>query len=257
MALTVRLALAATVALAAAPVRAWSPAGHAAVGAVAERSLSPAARAAVDALLEGKRISDPDVAAWADAESKEGRAPRAFHYVNVPVDAPGYDPARDCREGRCAVAKLDAELAALRDPAIPRARRGEALRWVVHLAGDLHQPLHCADRGDRGGNETRVVRRGPDTNLHAFWDSMPERCRIGRSVAIPDAEGAAAGTPRAWLDECHVLGRAAYAQAAERETGGGVRFEKEDRAQQCAVARRQIARAGVRLAAVLNEALGR
>src|SRR5215208_6801844 len=92
-------------ALAPLPALAWGAGGHAAVGRVAERRLSPTARARVADLLDGARISDPEVASWADAESGEGRAPRAFHFVNVPCEARGYDQRRDCADRRCIVTK--------------------------------------------------------------------------------------------------------------------------------------------------------
>jgi hypothetical protein len=249
--LSARGALLAALALAAAPARAWGPEAHAIVGELAERRLSPSARARAEALLGGARISDVEVAAWADVESAEGRAPRSAHYVNVPVGARGYDPARDCRGGRCIVAWLERELAVLADRGAPARRRAEALRWVVHLVADAHQPLHCADRGDRGGNEARVLRRGRDTNLHAVWDGLGRRCDVG---AAPP-RGAADGDPRAWIDECHALGREVYAEAARHETGRGLRLDPGYAERQCAVVGRQLARAGARLAAAIERAL--
>jgi hypothetical protein len=242
--------------LAAAPVaaRAWGPGGHAAVGRIAERRLSPATRAQVTELLDGARISDAEVATWADAESTEGRAPRAFHYVNVPAEARGYDPRRDCADHRCIVAKLEEELVVLRDRARPRARRADALRWVVHLMGDLHQPLHCADRGDHGGNDTPVLRRGRSTNLHALWDGLPDRC--GLDVPDPEAFQLREG-PQAWVDECHALGRDVYADAFRYDTGDGLRLPRRWAGRQCELVEQQIGRAGVRLAAALNRALAR
>jgi hypothetical protein len=223
------------------------------VGAIAERLLSPAARARAAELLRGARISDVEVAAWADAESAGGRAPRAAHFVNVPVGARGYDARRDCPGGRCLVARLETELAALADRSAPPARRAEALRWVVHLVADAHQPLHCADRGDRGGNETRVLRRGRDTNLHAIWDGLGRRCGVEPAAARTPAD--AGGDPRSWVDECHALGREVYAEAARHETGHGLRLDDGYAARQCALVGRQLARAGARLAAVLERAL--
>lgn len=233
---------------------AWGPGGHAAVGRVAERHLSPAVRAQVADLLDGARLSDPEVASWADAESAEGRAPRAFHYVNVPADAHGYDARRDCPDRRCIVAKLEDELAVLRDRAHSRSRRAEALRWVVHLVGDLHQPLHCADRGDRGGNDTSVIRRGRNTNLHALWDGLPDRCGVGapEPEPFPVRDG-----PQAWADECHALGRDVYADAFRYDTGDGLRLPRRWAGRQCELVEQQIGRAGVRLAAALNRALAR
>jgi hypothetical protein len=184
--------------------QAWGPAGHKAVGAVADSLLTPAARDAVAGLLADDRdghgrtsgrSSLAEVADWAD-EIRGGPGDRPhWHYDNRPVcgvaaadDAPA--PAW-CPQGDCASAQLPTLLAVLADDGRTRAERSVALKWVVHLAGDLHQPLHAADLAE-GGNRIRVapygrtVRRGDGQrsaghgprkgrsgeSLHAFWDSQ-------------------------------------------------------------------------------------
>ncbi|MFO0583007.1 MAG: S1/P1 nuclease [Anaeromyxobacter sp.] len=148
--------------------RAWGPDGHVVVTTIAEARLSPEARALVADAAGGAALSDPDLATWADRN--RDRATARWHYVNIPFGST-YDPARDCPRGDCAVAAIgrarDA-LAGARDP----AARLEALRWLVHLVADLHQPVHAGDGFDRGGNEVRVRvggRREP-TNLHKVLD---------------------------------------------------------------------------------------
>jgi hypothetical protein len=66
---------------------------------------------------------------------------------------------------------LERQLEILRDTQRSSAARAEALRWVIHLVGDLHQPLHCADNGDRGGNALEVRWFKRKSNLHRVWDS--------------------------------------------------------------------------------------
>lgn len=86
-------------------------------------------------------------------------------------DPPGtpaaYDAARDCPRGDCVVAAIERFEVVLRDRSAPPRERLEALKFIVHLVADVHQPLHCADDGDRGGNDIRVSLSGRRTNLHA------------------------------------------------------------------------------------------
>ena len=76
----------------------------------------------------------------------------------------------DCPGGRCIVAAIAADHAVLANPASSIEDRAEALRFLIHFMGDLHQPMHVADNGDRGGNRRIVYLDGDSTNLHAVWD---------------------------------------------------------------------------------------
>src|ERR1051326_3738936 len=126
-----------------APAAAWGPLAHRVIARVAARHLSPAVRSEVARLLDGQSLAD--VAFWAD-EIREGRPETArWHYVDIPLAARDYQPARDCRptpRGDCIIAAIERERSILADHAAMDRRRAEALRLVVHLIGDLHQPLH-------------------------------------------------------------------------------------------------------------------
>jgi hypothetical protein len=90
---------------------------------------------------------------------------------------------RDGHKGDNVVDKLEEQAKILADKTQPKEKRAGALKWVVHLAGDLHQPLHCADRnGDRGGNTPLVFYPGKRTpgSLHFVWDTLLLRDVIGR-----------------------------------------------------------------------------
>ncbi|MGE0717559.1 MAG: S1/P1 nuclease [Alphaproteobacteria bacterium] len=159
--------------LPAADARAWGPDGHRTVAAIADRFLTAAARRQVATLL----AADPDGAAdivaastWADDYSRAHPETRPFHYVNVPIGAGPYVARQHCPKGACSVAALGRFTATLRDRRASPAARAEALKWVVHLVGDMHQPLHAGDDGDRGGNDVKVRIGERETNLHAVWD---------------------------------------------------------------------------------------
>ena len=166
---------------------AWSREGHELVGELAQRRLSPAARAEVARLL----AAEPDptlagVAAWADeirAESRSaghplGKRSEHWHYVNFPRGADcDLQPARDCPDGDCIVGAIDAQRAILADRGRSDAERAQALKFLVHFVGDVHQPMHAGFRHDRGGNNYQIQYRGrgardgsEGTNLHRIWD---------------------------------------------------------------------------------------
>jgi uncharacterized membrane protein YgcG len=147
---------------------AWGPVGHEAVGAVADALLTPHTQAAVADLLADDRDRDgrfsgrrslAEVAGWADEiRGGPGDHPH-WHYDNRPVCGPPVEAGAWCPQGDCASAQLPALLATLADPGRPRAERNMALKWIVHLVGDLHQPLHAADLAE-GANRIRVVPQG-------------------------------------------------------------------------------------------------
>ena len=156
------------------PARAWNDEGHELVGALAERRLGPEASALVRELLGDGHLSDHEVAVWADDHRTRANAPN--HWVDIPFEAGRYDAARDCPGGLCAVACIERAAEVLARDDDP-GRRLEALRWLVHVVGDLHQPLHAAQgwrQGNLGGVRLPARAGSPpfDTNLHVVWDAV-------------------------------------------------------------------------------------
>jgi hypothetical protein len=105
---------------------------------------------------------------WAD--EPKNRATASWHYVNFPKGTCVYEAERDCPEGQCAVEAIDRQRAVLGSSA-PDEKRLEALKYVVHLVGDLHQPLHAGYAEDKGGNQYQLQAFMQGSNLHALWDS--------------------------------------------------------------------------------------
>ena len=109
-----------------------------------------------------------------------------WHYVNFPRGDCSYVAERDCKDGNCVVAAIEAQRRILGDRRQPLAARRDALRFLVHFVGDVHQPLHSSDRNDKGGNDFQIsLRTGIEpeayardrhaggvmgTNLHSVWD---------------------------------------------------------------------------------------
>ena len=258
---TLRL-FAAWLAIVAPAAQAWGPAGHRIVAELAQQQLSPAARAQVAQLL-GSR--DPHalagIANWADdlrndpAGRALGKRTARLHFINFASPDCRYRATRDCPDGNCVVAAIERYARILGDPARGQAERAEALRFLVHFVGDVHQPLHASPRDDRGGNRFQLQFEGRGTNLHAIWDTpVPVRPGMGwREQAarlarqpLPDP----GGTPAQWAEESCRLVR-----------DGGIypprhRIDASYLAQHRPLAEQRIRQAAVRLAELLDRALG-
>lgn len=219
--------------LAAGDALAWSREGHELVGELAERRLSPAARAEVARLLAAEPVPTlAGVSTWADemrAAGREtgldlGKRSEKWHYLNFPAGADcAYDPARDCPRGDCVVAAIPAQFAILADRARPDAERAQALKFLVHFVGDVHEPMHAGFGHDRGGNNyqiqlrTRTARDGAEgTNLHKVWDYHVLRSAdLGRAAyadllqtrsAVPVETPVLAAGARDWaVESCRLM----------------------------------------------------
>jgi hypothetical protein len=117
-----------------------------------------------------------EIASWADdlreAGGEGARASRRWHFVDFGGGSCEYVPARDCPGGECVVAAINRQFLRLADRKRPDAERTEALKFLVHLVADVHQPLHASPVPDRGGNEFQVAWHGKGRNLHGVWDGL-------------------------------------------------------------------------------------
>lgn len=209
---------------------AWGDVGHLVIGYLAVAELSPRAEREVRQLLGRQSLAHASL--WADEVRAERPETAPLHFVNIPWTATAYDARRDCARGRCVVAAIERYRGVLAARGASRGERVEALKFVAHLVGDVHQPLHCVTNNDRGGNcvpvtffgRAPVLRREPDggaswtPNLHAVWDTdLVARLR-GRTPPAEYARRLAArlrsrratwqragGDPRAWALESHRL----------------------------------------------------
>src|SRR5262249_2382371 len=163
---------------------AWGQSGHSVIAELAQRHLSPKALAAIRALIGDASLAS--ISNWADDYkfTPEGKGIYRWHFVDIDIAHPTYDSAIDCldenNQGTCIVKGLPAAIAMLKDKSRPQSERITALKLVVHLAGDLEQPLHASQRnGDQGGNKINVslqAKRSDGTSyqrsstFHSMWD---------------------------------------------------------------------------------------
>ncbi len=237
------------------PALAWGQNGHRAIARIAEARLSKGARRAVRDLLDGRSMAEAST--WAD-EIKSDPAwnfAAPWHYVNVEDDET-YQSAPK-HPGGDAIQAIERMRQTLKDRSQPRPKRAEALKFLIHLAGDLHQPLHFGRRSDRGGNDVNVRWFGKPTNLHTVWDSgiiegwelsYRELADMTPLPPEPVLKRWEKDSVLAWAAESFAYRQALY-QIGNGKLGYRYSYIHGPFLKQ------RLAQAGVRLAALLNEAL--
>lgn len=242
------------------PVQAWGGFAHRLVAELAQTRLSPAAQAQLQVLLAQEPGADlRSIASWADTvrERPAYRHTGRLHYVNFPRHHCRYEAARDCPGGACVVAGLQHYTAVLADRARPAPERLQALKFVVHLAADVHQPLHAGFFDDRGGNRFQLELDGHGSNLHAVWDhhilaSAGLRARTYRARLNMALATVAPGPldPVRWAEEsCALIASASIYPARPG------RLPADYLERQRPLAEQRLVLAAVRLAALLEHSL--
>jgi hypothetical protein len=256
----------------------WGKQGHSAVATLAAAQLTPHATAEVQALLAddldrhggpSQRTTLAAIASWPDEirDLAPKGAYKGWHTRANPVCGTALGP---CRDGRCVDELLVAYAAVLGDRRASPRERNEALKWVVHLVGDLHQPLHSGVGPEGGGigvaAEGMRVKAG--TSLHDLWDheignravALAPLVAAAPDAAAPDAAVLAAAAPTQWMLEARdVARRQVYEPIAGFACGqrlvAPVALDAGYVERSATVARTQIERAGARLAQLLNQLL--
>jgi hypothetical protein len=270
--------------LAPTPALAWWDYGHKTVATIASQQVSPKTRAAILALLRHERsVATPtcplksleDASYWPDCIKGLGaRFDYAFswHYQNVDICKP-FDLTIACKDGHCVARQIDRAVKLLKDKKVPSHERLIALAFLTHFVGDLHMPLHAGDRGDRGGNDVKAAYGivAGRVNLHLLWDGPLAERAITTPPAGPKALVAglntgeraqlAAGSTEDWSRENWAFARdTAYTVALNGDPCGPVPSRAAITNAQIETlipsVRGQITKAGLRLARLLDEALG-
>jgi hypothetical protein len=274
--------------LASGQANAWGDLGHKVTALIAYRHLTPRARTALDALLasDPDPLTPPDFASratWADKYRSTHRETAAWHFVDIEIDRPdirgacfdfpaigdaklaSMGPAQDC-----VVNKIDEFAAELASATTPPAERLLALKFLIHFIGDVHQPLHAADHHDRGGNCIGLSRpHERAANLHAYWDvdvvealgDSPEQIAEKLDARLSGAEKKnwSGGKAASWAMESFEIGRRdAYALPTlpTCRCRGSVTLSAKYKTQAQKEAATQLLKAAIRMATVLNVALG-
>jgi hypothetical protein len=254
---------------------AWGPKGHAIVADIASSRLTPAARKNLQLLLGADSLAS--IASWADTVRKERDESYDWHFVDIPKDAAGFSEERDCFRPQdkhkdaltdhhnCVVDRIEMFQKTLGDEKASRADRLEALKWIVHFVGDLHQPLHAIEEA-RGGNDIKLPVFGSpkcgdyDCNLHWAWDSLLLEhtglseedyvARLNQLIAQKHLEKQSGGTAVDWANESHLQARHILDQKAASIDEAYYQANID-------LVNEKLALAGLRLAALLNSTLGK
>ena len=247
-------------------LHAWAREGHEIVAIIAEHRLQPDIREVVTALLEGTTFVEASM--WADQVRAKETA--AWHYVNIPIDEDTYDADRHCPKAQCVIGQIERFRQVLANQDADFGKRQKALKYLIHFVGDLHQPLHAGDNHDRGGNDVQVEFLGQTINpynhkpwnLHAVWDSgiLEAHDRDARHYAQrlnawldsqPERDFEAGSVVDWAMESQDIAKERVYTLPDDRKLGGSYYQANVP------VVDQQLAKAGVRLAKVLNDALGK
>ncbi len=254
-------------------VGAWGAEGHHLVARVAWELMTPTAQKAATNILGG----DDFVASATWADDVRGQRPETsnWHFVDIPYEAKHYDPARDCLpsvKGDCVIAAIARARAMLIDTTVDANQRKEALKFLIHFVGDLHQPLNAIDNHDKGGYDVHVASltaTGRPTNLHSVSDSgilsldkIDDAAHVQRLLADLKAHPAPSSMDVVqWAEESHDIAvRVTYNYPNFSPAGPPKDTITLDHTYVEAmepILERQIALAGARLAMLLNSALDR
>jgi hypothetical protein len=267
-----RSAITAVLLLAASTPRtwAWGREGHRLTALVAEHYLTPATQHQIAELLHSEPLAD--VAPWADEYRSLHPESGPWHFVDIPKDQQSFDRMRDCPASAkdpsspwrdCVTDRVLYFEGRLGDTTLPPAERVFALKMLVHLIGDIHQPMHAIG-DERGGNSVTVTFLGSQQcgsyrcNLHGVWDDqmieqrhLSEEAYTTRLIAEINEnhwDRLAGGTPAQWANISHH-----YAVDAFAPNGAVLTREYYDA--ESKVIDAELALGGLRLAHVLNRIL--
>jgi hypothetical protein len=231
----------------------WGFKGHRAVATIAQKHLSSNTAYVVSAYLKGESMAD--VATWADENRNNKTAP--WHFLNLPLGLTHEAFVKTVSEGDnnvySAILKTEA---ILKDKSLTPDQKNEALKYLIHLVGDAHQPMHISRKEDKGGNTIQVRFDNKGTNLHSLWDGkLIEHEGLSETAIARTYDVATAAqikqwqsdSPMEWIWESYQISSELYAQVKPGQEIDEAYYQKY-----IPVIRKRIDQAGIRLAGELN-----
>ena len=254
---------------------AWGPEGHRLVGDIARERLTATARLHITELLGNDDLAA--ISVWADDIKGERPETYGWHFVDIPMNATGFSEPRDCfrpdekhpstlqDHHNCVVDRITMFRQILSDRSAPKQDRIDALKFVVHFVGDVHQPMHAMGEA-RGGNDIHVIEFSSAQcgkyacNLHFAWDmeliehtGLSETqyvSKLDRLITSRKLKSQAHGTPEEWADESFQLAKKVW-------VNDGSAIDEAYYNNDIGIVDQCLALAGIRLASLLNQALGK
>ena len=231
----------------------WGVTGHRTVGQIAENHLNHKAKKEINRILEGKSLAY--VSNWMDDIRSDSLYDHThdWHWVTLSDDV-SYPNAAKNPNGDI-IETITRLIRELETHTLDKKTEAEQVKMLIHLVGDIHQPLHVGSGEDQGGNDTRVKYFGSSTNLHSVWDSrmidgknysFSELAKELDNVTPKEVEVLQSATVLDWAYESRQLRPAVY----DLPDHGNLSYEYVYR--KWYIVERRLVEAGVRLAGILN-----
>jgi hypothetical protein len=236
----------------------WGTIGHRTVAQIAANHLTPEAKRGIYVLLGNQSLAD--VSTWADEVRNEPTYKKTapWHYLNLPLGL-SYEQFVAAVKSQpneniyTALLKCEKELA---DKNVSLDQKAIDLRFIVHLVGDLHQPMHISRAEDKGGNSIQVQFLGKGTNLHALWDSkLIEHEGLDYSQMAKDYDKASTAQINQWQHDDVLKWIYESYQTSSKlytEVQSGSKLDEDYYNRQLPIVKQRIEIAGIRLAGLLN-----
>jgi len=232
----------------------WGQTGHRVVGHIADGMLSKKASKQVKRVLGHETLAE--VSTWMD-EIKSDRSysyASSWHYTTIP-DGETYETAAKQENGDIiwAIEKIVQEL---KEAVLTKEQESTSLKFLVHLVGDIHQPLHVGNGNDRGGNDVKLKYFGANTNIHSVWDSRmidgkqysyTELAQRVNHVSKKEVKVLQATSVREWANESMKYREQIYKIPENKQLSYRYGYENFSLVEQ------RLMQAGIRLAGVIND----
>lgn len=240
---------------------AWALTGHRIVAEIAEHHLSKNAKKEISKIFANQKMAY--WANWPDFVKSDTtgvyKPMSAWHYVNISPQTTFADFVKNLQEQKAPnlYTQIPVLSAQLKDQKTSAADKKIALIYLIHMMGDLVQPMHTGRYEDLGGNKIKVTYFGKETNLHNVWDeslienqkySYTEYANLLDIQPESEVQQIQSGTLEDWLFDSHKIANKIYAQTPN---GANLKYEYDYKF--VPVLERQLLYGGLRLAKVLND----
>lgn len=239
----------------------WGVTGHKTIGKIAENHLSAKAKNEIVALIGDTSLAQISTYADEIRSKPEFKSTGGWHFINLPLGLSYHDFKKQVKE--LGVENVYSELLKLeiqlKDPKATKEEKVFALKFIVHLVGDLHQPMHVSRESDQGGNKIQVTYDGKGTNLHSLWDTrLLEHQKLGYDELAAQYDVISNRKIRAWqrtplikwVYESYQASSILYGELENRKDN---KIDEAYYNEHLPLVQLRIQQAGIRLAGVLNQ----
>lgn len=235
----------------------WGQTGHRTIGYIAENHLTNKAKKQIELILKGESL--PYVSTWMDFIRSDEKYDytHPWHYCTIP-DGKTYSEVGAPEEGD-AIEAMNRLISELKSKNFSKHDEAFALKCLIHILSDVHQPLHVGNGTDRGGNDVKLKWFGRNSNLHQIWDtdmingerwSAVELAQELEKKYKDQVEGWKTTDVMVWINESYDLRDQVYTYPEDLRLGYNYSF------QNWYTVEMRLMQAGIRLAEVLNEIYG-